>query len=296
MLSPFNRVALLGRFEDERVGPPMQVLATFLRGRGLAVLAEDAVAPCLTGAEGRGDVGSVVAGAELAIAIGGDGTMLHAAPHAARHDVPLLGINRGRLGFLADIGPDEMVAGVDAVLDGRCTREKRKMLHAFLPGQEAPATLALNDVVLQKRHAGRILEFETWIDGAFVNTHGGDGLIVASPTGSTAYALSCGGPILAPHLEAMVLVPVCPHTLSDRPIVIHGSQQVELRLGQQRDSQAQITADGHVIGHLEAGEALRVACAPEHVTLVHPPSHDYFQMLRQKLRWGRGRNARPGEI
>lgn len=295
MHSSFRQVALLGRFEDERVGPPMQTLAAHLRGRGLTVRAETQVAGRI-GAVACGTVAEVVAGADLAIAIGGDGTMLHAAPHAARHDVPLLGINRGRLGFLADVGPEEMVDGVNAVLDGQCSREERRMLQAFVHGAEAPAAIALNDVVLHKRDVARLLEFETWIDGGFVNTHGGDGLIVASPTGSTAYALSCGGPILAPHLEAMVLVPVSPHTLSDRPIVIHGSQRVELRLGRRRESTAQVTADGHVIATLAPGETLRVTCSSHRVTLVHPPSHDYYRMLRQKLRWGRGRQARPGEV
>jgi NAD+ kinase len=295
MINRFSKVALLGRFEDERVGAPMQALATHLASRNVTVFTEDALAGEVS-SHAAGDVDGAIAAADLAIAIGGDGTMLFAAPMAARHDVPLLGINRGRLGFLADIGPDEMVAGVDDVLDGRFSAEKRLMLTATLPDSDLPPALALNDAVLQKLDPGRMLEFETWVDGGFVNTHGGDGLIVASPTGSTAYALSCGGPILTPHLDAMVLVPVCPHTLSDRPIVIHSSQQVELRLGQSRESSAHITCDGRLLGPLGPGERLIIASAPERVTLIHPPSHDYYDMLRTKLRWGRGRHARPGDV
>jgi NAD+ kinase len=295
MVTRFRKVALLGRYEDERVGPPMSTLATHLAGRGVTVLTEDALAGDVAG-EPVGSIEDAVAGAELAIAIGGDGTMLFASPLAARHDVPLLGINRGRLGFLADVGPEEMLDGVDAVLEGRFTSERRLVLDVVLPHSITSAPLALNDVVLQKLDVGRMLEFETWIDGQFVNTHGGDGLIVASPTGSTAYALSCGGPILAPHLDAMVLVPVCPHTLSDRPIVIHSSQQVELRLGQRRESSAQVTTDGRLVGHIGPGERMVVRCAPDRVTLIHPPGHDYYKMLRTKLRWGRGRHARPGDV
>lgn len=295
MVNRFNQIALLGRYDDERVSAPMAALSRHLQNRGATVRAEDRVAP-LIAAQSCGTVERAVAEADLAIAIGGDGTMLYAAPLAARHDVPILGVNRGRLGFLADLGPEEMVEGVDDVLAGRYTVVSRLMLNAFLPGKAEPACLALNDIVLQKVDVGRMLEFETWIDGGFVNTHGGDGLIVASPTGSTAYALSCGGPILAPQLEAMVLVPVCPHTLSDRPIVIHSGQEVELRMGHRREGDAQITADGHMLGRLAPGESVRIAAATQRVNLIHPPRHDHYQMLRQKLRWGRGRHARPGDV
>lgn len=295
MVNRFNQIALLGRYEDERVGAPMEALARHLKGRGVTVRAEDSIAHHI-GAVASGSAERTVAGADLAIAIGGDGTMLYAAPLVARHKVPILGVNRGRLGFLADLGPEEMVEGVDDVLAGRYTVVTRLMLNAYLPGSANPAGIALNDVVLQKVDVGRMLEFETWIDGGFVNTHGGDGLIVASPTGSTAYALSCGGPILAPNLDAMVLVPVCPHTLSDRPIVIPSGQTVELRLGHRREGDAQVTIDGHLLGRLGPGESLRIGAAEQRVTLIHPPRHDYYQMLRQKLRWGRGRHARPGDI
>jgi len=147
---------------------------------------------------------------------------------------------------------------------------------------------ALNDLVMQKHDTGRTLDFETRIDGTFVNAHDGDGIIVASPTGSTAYALSCGGPIIEPHLPALVIVPICAHTLSDRPIVVAADSVVEITLLERPDTQAHVTCDGVVLGALAPGERLSVTTARERVKLLHPPGHDYYKLLRSKLHWGRG--------
>jgi NAD+ kinase len=164
------------------------------------------------------------------------------------------------------------------------------MLQARVTGASSPDRTchALNDVVLLKWRTGRMLDFETWIDGRYVNTHGGDGLVVATATGSTAYALSCGGPILYPELDALVLAPICPHTLSDRPIVVRSSSTIEIRLIERNDTQAQVTCDGLSIGDLAPGDKLIVTPANTHVTLLHPRDHDYYRILRSKLRWGRG--------
>jgi NAD+ kinase len=228
------------------------------------------------------------------VAIGGDGTMLYASRLVAGRDVPLLGINRGRLGFLADITPGEMLRRVDEVLAGDCVEEHRLMLEAVIDNGEQPPrrALALNDVVLQKRDTGRMLDFENWVDGAYVNTHGGDGLVIATPTGSTAYALSGGGPIIHPSLDAITLVPICPHTLSDRPIVIRGDAQIEVRILERQDTRAEVTCDGQALGELAAGERLLVQAASERVVLVHPRGYDYFRLLRSKLHWGRGSQSR----
>ena len=207
------------------------------------------------------------------VAVGGDGTMLHAARLAAPHSVPVLGVNRGRLGFLADIGPQDMRDRLDEILAGRYVQDRRAMLQrdADRRRQHRSHGQALNDVVLQKWQTGRMLDFETWIDGRYVNTHGGDGLVVATATGSTAYALVCGGPILYPELDALVLAPICPHTLSDRPIVVRSSSHVEVRLLERPDTQAQVICDGVSLGELaldgkladrEPGERQRDAAAP----------------------------------
>ena len=181
------------------------------------------------------------------------------------------------------------------VLDGRYSRDVRHALTARIrdPAQPELSLHALNDVVLQKRETGRMLDFETWIDGRYVNTHGGDGFVVATATGSTAYALSCGGPIVTPNLEALVLAPVSPHTLSDRPIVVSRHSVVEIRLVAQAPVRAQVTCDGTILGDLPPDGRLVVEPSGTTVTLLHPPGYDYFRILRSKLHWGRG--ARHGQ-
>jgi NAD+ kinase len=211
--------------------------------------------------------------------------------------VPVLGVNRGRLGFLADIGVADVRSRLDEVLAGQFVQDRRSMLQAQLIRNGATANVrnALNDVVLQKWQTGRMLDFETWIDDRYVNTHGGDGLVIATATGSTAYALSCGGPILYPELDALVLAPICPHTLSDRPIVVRSSSTIEVRLVERPDTNAQITCDGVPLGDLLAGDRLIVMPSTESVVLLHPSDHDYYRILRSKLRWGRGDRMLPGQ-
>jgi NAD+ kinase len=290
----FKTLALVGNDRDARVVESMQILAAHLQARGLRVLADAANSVDFDALRvERLPETELGRQADLLVAIGGDGTMLHAARLASPHGVPVLGINRGRLGFLADIGPTELRARLDEILDGRFVQDHRAMLQATLisRGSGDRSSYALNDVVLQKWQTGRMLDFETWIDGRYVNTHGGDGLVVATATGSTAYALSCGGPILYPELDALVLAPICPHTLSDRPIVVRGSSTIEVRLLERPDTSAQVTCDGVSLGQLAPGDQLIVKPAPTNVTLLHPPDHDYYRILRSKLRWGRGNRA-----
>jgi NAD+ kinase len=189
-----------------------------------------------------------------------------------------------------------MCERLDDVLEGRYVRESRALLRARLvePGQEDRTALALNDIVVQKWETGRMLDFETWIDGQYVNTHGGDGIVVATATGSTAYALSCGGPIIHPELDALVLVPICPHTLSDRPIVVRSTSAVEIRLVERPDTKAQVTCDGTMLGDLDPTARLFIGPGEARVTLLHPRTHDYYRILRSKLHWGRGGLNRDG--
>jgi NAD+ kinase len=294
MAKEFSTVALLGRFEDPRVAEPMAALADHLCSAGVGVIASpDAV----LNAAVRPVAEAEMAGrADLLIAVGGDGTMLHAAGLARRHAVPLLGINRGRLGFLADVTPDEMLHSLDQVMAGKYTRETRLVLSAQIvaPDGTEKAAAALNDVVLQRRESGRMVDFETRIAGRYVNTHSGDGLIVSTPTGSTAYALSCGGPIIEPGLDAVVVVPVCPHTLSDRPIVIPARYLIEVRLLPSSIARAEVTADGRMLGDLNAEDTLVIRESDYRITLIHPPGYDYFEILRSKLHWGRDSRVRGG--
>ena len=289
-------VALTGRATEPRVAEAIRTLVHHLAGLGHRVRAVADALPTL-GLSGVETVpeGLLADGADLLVAVGGDGTMLHAARMAAIADVPLLGINRGRLGFLADVGPDHMLERVDDALAGRCQRERRALLTASVPANGDPVSaLALNDVVVAKRETGRMVDMRTWVDGAYVNTHSGDGFIVATSTGSTAYALSCSGPIVHPNLDALVLVPICPHTLSDRPIVVAGTSVIEIELADRFESRAQVVCDGIVLCDLEPGLRLRIERAGARATLLHPPGHDYYRILRSKLPWGRGtRDGQP---
>ena len=291
MALPAQACALIGRFSDPRVAESALTLLPHLKKRGVRALlpagdAFDVPADLVV----RVPEDEIANQADLVIAIGGDGTLLYAARLVAHRGVPLIGINRGRLGFLTDVLPQDMFASVDAALEGRAERDERSMLEARIVSANGVTAraLALNDVVLQKWETGRMLDFETWIDGAYVNTHGGDGLVVASSTGSTAYALSCGGPIVAPHLDVLVVAPICPHTLSDRPIVVSGRSVIAVKLVDRPDTRAQITCDGVSLGELIPGDRLEVHPTAQKITLLHPNKFEYYRLLRSKLHWGRG--------
>jgi len=291
MSEAIHTCALLGRFDENTVRESAAALLPHLAQRGLTTLVQrTAAANALGDAAVPVDDAELVARAQLAVVIGGDGSLLYAARLVAGSGIPLLGINRGRLGFLTDVMPQDMFQSVDAVLEGRYERDHRPLLEARLSGpqRETRSQLALNDVVLAKWETGRILDFETRIDGRFVNSHGADGLVVASGTGSTAYALSCGGPIVDPALDVLVVVPICPHTLADRPIVVSGRSTVSVSLHERYDTRAQVTCDGAALGELQPGELLEIRPSEHRITLLHPPGYDYFRLLRSKLHWGRG--------
>lgn len=277
MASEFQKVAVLGRRDDARVAEPMSVLIAHLTEASIEVLPEEQVAQ-----------------ADLVIAVGGDGTMLYASSLTRENDIPLLGINRGRLGFLADVTTDDMLPSVDHILAGDYTVESRLMLGANLQraNGEVVTAIAFNDVVLQRSETGRMVDFETSVAGQFVNTHSGDGIIVATPTGSTAYALSCGGPIVEPHLDAMVVVPICPHTLTDRPLVIASSQPIKIRLLDREQTAAAVAIDGHSIGPISPEDTLTISAAENRIRLIHPPGYDFYGILRSKLLWGRDNRRR----
>ena len=298
MSSKFKKVAILGRHTDLRVSEPMTLLAEHLTKLGIEVLAGNDLELELPVT--RMNEAELARAADLIIAIGGDGTMLYAGSLARDTGVPLLGINRGRLGFLADVTPDEMINSVDLVLAGEYSIESRLLLEARLQTSTGTTITAtgFNDVVLQRHGTGRMVDFEATIAGQFVNTHSGDGLIIATPTGSTAYALSCGGPIIEPKLDALVVVPICPHTLTDRPIVIAADQSIEIQLLERAETQAEVAVDGHAIGAIRPDDTLTISPSQNRVRLIHPPGYDFYEILRSKLLWGRDsrvREARRGK-
>jgi NAD+ kinase len=222
---------------------------------------------------------------DLVLVVGGDGTFLHAARVLAEYDIALVGINLGRLGFLVDILPDEIEPRLEQILSGAYDADTRILLDARIGDQSTPER-ALNDVVVHKWNSVRMIEFETYLDGQFVNAQRSDGLIVATPTGSTAYALSGGGPLLNPRLDALLLVPICPHTLSNRPLVVPGGSRIEIRICNLEPEQVRLTCDGQVDLPLETGSAIQIERSPRRVRLLHPRDHDHYRILRAKLGWG----------
>jgi NAD+ kinase len=291
MAFPVRACALVGRFADPQVAEPLSVLVPHLQSRQITVLVSEET-PLPAGMQHivRLPTAELATRADLVVAIGGDGTLLYAAGLVARHNVPLLGINRGHLGFLTDVMPEQLVAEVDAALQGKLEFDERPLLAARLENASGviAEVLALNDVVMQRLATGRMVDFESHVDGRYVNTHAGDGVVIASATGSTAYALSCGGPIVEPHLDVFVVAPISPHTLSDRPIVISARSSIELRLLDRHDTRAQLVCDGAVRAEIEPGDRLLIKQAQERVTLLHPIGHDFYRLLRSKLHWGRG--------
>lgn len=290
MKASFKTCALIGHFAEARIAESAGAALAALARRGVKVL---------VAADEAGDFGAAaraVPRAELAsqadfmIAVGGDGTLLEAARLVTGREVPLLGINRGRLGFLTDVMPEDVAAGIDAVLDGQCGADARRLLEARLQRGDGRSArlLALNDVVLLRRETGRMLDFQTRVDGRYLNSHRGDGMVIATATGSTAYALSCGGPIVDPRLDVLVMAPICPHTLSDRPIVVPGNAHIEISSLDGGAGLAEVTCDGARLGDLQPGDKLEVSAAGGSIILLHPPGYDYFRLLRSKLRWGRG--------
>lgn len=291
----FQTVGVIGKLNDARVAPTLRAVCRHLARRGCSVLIERASAAAVRGTGARPVARDALARrSDLAVVIGGDGTLLNAGRTLAPAGVPILGINAGRLGFMVDVAPADARSALDEVLRGRYVREPRLMLSATIRrGRRTRGPfLAINDIVIRNQVAVRMLEFETWLDDEFISLHRADGLIVATPTGSTAYALSGGGPVLHPGLEALTVVPICPHTLSDRPVVIGADRAVRLVLTGARGTRAMCTADGQHNENVSAGDQVEITRAAAVLELVHPKNYKYFNILRNKLHWGRDRSQR----
>ena len=272
----FGRVVLIGKLRTPEIEASLRATREFLARRGCTVLEQ--------GADG----------ADLAIVVGGDGSMLAAARELVRSRVPLVGINQGRVGFMTDIGRDDMQTGVGAILDGDYSMEERALLDAEIlrEGKSVLRTLALNEAVVGKGAQGRLIEFELAIDGEFVYKLRADGVIVATPTGSTAYAMSAQGPILHPAVPALALVPLNPHTLSARPVSVSDRSRIEITLVRAVDARAHF--DGFALTDMQEGDRLVLKRSADTVRFVHPPGYRYFATLRQKLRWSESLEKKSG--
>jgi len=286
MASAFKTIALIGKYKSPEITEPLLELSRFLQGRGVRVLIDPLTAAHVV----RNDLEVLPleeAGklADLAIVIGGDGTMLNIARTLAPFNVALVGVNQGRLGFLTDLSIDTMHETIGEMLDGQYVTESRMLLacEVVRGADRVLDVLAFNDASISKGADGGLIELEVRIDGQFLYVLRADGLIVATPTGSTAYALSAGGPILQPALSVFSLVPVCPHTLSNRPIVVNSDASIEVLINKGAD--AHVHLDSHSHCGLMAGDRIRIHRYERSIRLLHPAGHNYYHMLREKLHW-----------
>ena len=285
----FKRIGLVGRPGHRGVVETLKKLEEVLKGFDVKVMIDEASSE-LTPGHGFEVVSrdSLGTHCDLVMVVGGDGSMLSVAKTLASHDVSVLGVNRGRLGFLTDILPEELEERLVQILAGKYTEETRFLIECELhrDGDILDSAYALNDIVLNPGTAARMIEFELFINEQFVNSQQSDGLIVATPTGSTAYALSAGGPIMHPSLNALVLVPMYPHSLSSRPLVVDANSSIRIKVGQVRGLQPQMSCDGATSFEVNPGDSIVVRKKAEPLRLVHPLDHNFYQTCRSKLGWG----------
>lgn len=279
-------IGIIAKDDSDAVSQTVRQLFDFLRQKSCEVLFDQSAEGLIENTDSV-DRETLAQQSDLAIVVGGDGTFLSAVRSLADFGTPVLGINLGRLGFLADISPDHMLEKLQQILDGQYVDESRFLLEAEVirSGVTVAQADAFNDVVVHIRDVARMIEFETYINGQFVNFQRSDGLVISTPTGSTAYALSSGGPLLHATLDAMVLVPICPHTLSNRPLVINANSTVEVVIGDSKQTTSQVTFDGQTAFDVIAGDKIVVRKKQNIIHLIHPASYDYYDILRAKLHW-----------
>ena len=286
----FDRIGIISNLKSRAARLALLELVACLEAEKRRIIVDQGSAELLDGAGhavcAPGELGR---NCDLVIAIGGDGTMLMASHLLCDFNVPLLGVNLGRVGFLADIPADAIKRDMAAILAGRHVEDRRFLLSGRVwRGEQCVFEgYAFNDVIIQKWNIARLIELETYIDGAFVHRHRSDGMIVATPTGSTAYALSGGGPVVHPAVDALLLAPICPHSLTNRPLVVNGASQIEVISATRKAGHARLTLDGESRLELAPGDQVRVKKKDKKIRLIHPPEHDQFHILREKLHWSK---------
>ncbi len=280
----FKRIGLYAKPDDPLILPALQAVMACLKRRRLETVLDETSAGLLGVAAGRLAGGDC----DLVIVVGGDGTLLGAARALYQDDARLLGVNLGRLGFLADLTPDGLPQQLDAILDGSYVEEQRHLLRCEVirGGRGIAESHAMNDVVIQKWNTARLITLGTTIDGRLLHNQRSDGMIIATPTGSTAYAVSGGGPILHPGLPAWVIVPICPHTLTQRPIVVADSSRIEVTIHTRSLGDAHLNCDGEDLCALQPGDRVVITKHSRSIRLIHPAGHDHYATLRAKLHWG----------
>lgn len=287
MNSVFKSVALIGKYMSPDVHDQMLTLAQFLEAHGIKVLIEEATATRMSidGYDTR-NMKAIGADIDLAVVIGGDGTMLRAARALGDFGIPLVGVNRGHFGFLTDISSDVMLPSIERILKGEYILEERIMLCAEIErqGEIISKGRAFNDVVLGRGGSAKLIDLEMMVDGQRVTHQRSDGMIVATPTGTTAYAISAGGPVVHPTMDAITIVPICAHTLTSRPIIVSSRSRICIHFNHGEDARVQM--DGLPCTELKLGDIVNIRCHDKTVKLLHPAGHSHFEVLRDRLHWG----------
>lgn len=289
MTQLYKTIGLIGKPQHEGASQTIDNLHQYLTEKNYRVLVENSVASAVNAKDIENkslvEIGEL---ADLAIVVGGDGYMLGAARVLSCYKIGVIGVNRGNLGFLTDISPDDFIEPLEKILSGGSRSEQRFLIEAevYRHGKLKSSNSAVNEAVLHAGKVANMIEFEVYIDGSFMFSQRSDGLIVSTPTGSTAYSMSAGGPILTPNLNALSLVPMFPHTLTSRPIVVDGNSEIKLVLANENYENLQVSCDGHVILAVMPGDEVIIKKSEYTLRLIHPLDHDYFNVLRSKLSWG----------
>lgn len=289
MSDKYKTIGLIGKPNHTGASSTISALYQYLEGNGYQVLIESTVAASINidniAIHTLTEIGEL---ADLAIVVGGDGYMLGAARVLACYNIGVIGVNRGNLGFLTDLSPDHFIDPLEKILAGESRSEQRFLIEAevYRHGKLKSSNSAVNEAVLHADKVASMIEFEVYLDNSFMFSQRSDGLIVATPTGSTAYSMSAGGPILTPNLNALSLVPMFPHTLTSRPIVVDGESEIKLVLAHQNCENLQVSCDGHVLLAVMPGDEVIIKKSKSTLRLIHPINHNYFNVLRSKLSWG----------
>lgn len=289
-MSKFTTAGLIVKDNDDTVSTTLAAVRQHLLTMGLNIVLEHSTRGMLADVapDATVDFASIGTQCDVAVVIGGDGTLLHAARALVDHNVPLIGVNRGRLGFLVDVPPDGDFDDLTQIINGQSINEERFLLEARVmrDGEVQASSYAFNDVVVRVKDVLQIMDFDILIDDRLVTHQRADGVVIATPSGSTAYSLSNGGPIVGPSIDALVLQPICPHTLTSRPLMVDAKSSIRVHLWDADVHTAQVICDGQVYANATLGDMIEIKCKPERITLLHPPKYDYHQILREKLNWG----------
>jgi len=285
-MTNFSRVALIVKSDDESAANTLNDVIRCLERHSLAIVLDESTQHLVQN-RATSPIEEIASNCDLAIVIGGDGTLLGAARELGPSNVPMVGINRGRLGFLADVSPGAALSSLESILNGEYIEEMRVMLHTRVlrDGECVANSYAFNDTVIRVRDRLQIMDYDIIIDDALVTHQRSDGLIVATPTGSTAYSLSNGGPIVAPTIDALIVHPICPHTLTSRPLIIEGESRIRVHLWDDDVVAAQVVCDGQVYMDAMMGDMVYIQRSSERLRMLHPEDYDYHRILREKLNW-----------